>query len=40
MMCLLHRGASKVGLAVRAVFGGSKRVPIPPIGPSLAASVI
>ncbi len=26
--------------SVRAVFGGSKRVPIPPIGPSLAASAI
>ena len=28
------------GSSVRAVFGGSRRVPIPPIGPSLAASVI
>ena len=28
------------GSSVRAVFGGSRQVPIPPIGPSLAASVI
>jgi len=28
------------GSSVRTVFGGSRRVPIPPIGPSSAASVI